>query len=164
MANPVNQAFSAARGIIKLNGVQIGWATGFRAEESYSQFPIDVLGDVYTQTHELVSVKVSGSFERFRIYQAPLAHAVDGEGLKLWYDQNDSTPDLLKYLEKSFTLEDTSPSVTAVNGAGAPANPAVYTIVGWKPMSRSISYSTGSVLVENCSWVAIRLLESQVGP
>ena len=33
MANPVNQAFSAARGIIKLNGVQIGWATGFRAEE-----------------------------------------------------------------------------------------------------------------------------------
>lgn len=153
----VNQAFSSARGIIKVGGVPIGWATGFRAEESYSQFPIDVLGDVYTQTHELVSVKVSGSFERFRIYQEPLAHLPIGPGPEnaLWYDQHKNTPDLLKYLEKEFTLEDTTNSAVS----GGPA--AVFTIIGWKPMSRSISYSTGSVLVENCSWVAIRLLETK---
>jgi len=156
--NFVKQAFSSARGVLKLKGVPIGWATGFRAEESYSQFPIDVLGDVFTQTHELVSVKVSGSFEKFRVYQEPLAHAVAANE-PLWYDQGKTTPELLQYLEKEFTLEDTSP---LVSGGTPTSSKALYTIIGWKPMSRSISYSTGSVLVENCSWVAIRLLESKV--
>jgi hypothetical protein len=151
--NVVKQAFSAARGIIKVGGVPIGWATGFRAEEAYSQFPIDVLGDVYTQTHELVGVKVSGSFDRFRVYSEPLAHVNVGGNQPLWYDQSKDTPELIRLLEKEFTLEDTA----AVGG-----NSALYTIIGWKPSSRSISYNNGSVLMESCSWVAIRIIESRV--
>jgi hypothetical protein len=155
--NLVKQAFSAARGIIKVGGVPIGWATGFRAEEAYSQFPIDVLGDVYTQTHELVGVKVSGSFDRFRVYSEPLAHQTTSGGQPLWYNQANDTPDLIKLLEKEFTLEDTA----GVTTSGV--NPApVYTIIGWKPSSRSITYNNGSVLMESCSWVAIRIIESRV--
>jgi hypothetical protein len=155
--NLVKQAFSAARGILKVGGTPIGWATGFRAEEAYSQFPIDVLGDVYTQTHELVGVKVSGSFDRFRVYNEPLAHATGNNGA-LWYNQANDTPDLIKLLEKEFTLEDTANSSTT----GGPA--AVYTIIGWKPSSRSITYNNGSVLMESCAWVAIRIIESKVEP
>lgn len=151
--NVVKQAFSAARGILKVGGTPIGWATGFRAEEAYSQFPIDVLGDVYTQTHELVGVKVSGSFDRFRVYNEPLAHLAASTGGPLWYNQQLDTAALITLLEKEFTLED-----TAAIGATTP----VYTIIGWKPSSRSISYNNGSVLMESCSWVAIRILESKV--
>lgn len=158
--NVVKQAFSAARGIIKVGGVPIGWATGFRAEEAYSQFPIDVLGDVYTQTHELVGVKVSGSFDRFRVYSEPLAHMNTQGEQPLWYNQEKDTPDLIRLLEKEFTLEDTA----AVPGSSGATSVPVYTIIGWKPSSRSITYNNGAVLMESCSWVAIRIIESKVVP
>jgi hypothetical protein len=137
---------------VRVQGITIGWVTGFRVDESYNQFPIKVLGDAFTQVHELVDITVSGSCEKFRIYTEPLVHIRDGNGNRLWYDQAQDTPALIRLLEREMVLATTA----------EPGSPPLYTVIGWKPSGRSLSVGQGGVLMENFSWVAIRVLESDV--
>lgn len=140
-----------------VGGVGIGWVTGWRADESYNQFPIKVLGDVYTQMHELVDITVSGSCEKFRIYAEPLISLFAPGGVggpqPIWYDQREETAQLAAVLEKEMVLKSKLSSTA----------PALYTVIGWKPSGRSLSVSQGGVFMENFSWVAQRIQENPIG-
>lgn len=154
MADPTQytrRGFSCAQAVIKINAVVVGWATDVSFEESYAQFPIDVLGDVYVQGHELTSIRVSGSAGKFRIYMEPLSGVVGN----LWYDQaspNGDTRQIISAMENK--------SITIADGTIDTAPPLI-TLVGFKPSSRRISVSTGSLMMENVSFVGRRLIESK---
>jgi hypothetical protein len=121
---------------------QIGWVTGFRVQESFSQFPIEVLGDVYMKTAEMTRVRVSGSFDKFRIYRKPLS-ALDG---RPWPQQRDTLSMIQQYLsELTFTNIYTGEVVIQVEQ--------------FRPTDRSITISADSVMMENCSWIARRMIE-----
>lgn len=138
--------FSCTQAAIKIGGIVVGWATDVSFEETYGQFPIEVLGDVYVQTHELLSVRVSGTFGKFRIYLEPIS-GISG----VWYDQNQDTAQIIRYLEKELTLCD----ISVFNA------PPLLTLVGFKPSSRRVSISTGAIMMENASFVGKRLLETK---
>ncbi len=152
MADPTQyqrRAFSCAQSLVKVNGIVIGWATDVSFEETFAQFPIEVLGDVYVQTHELTNIRVSGTFGKFRIYLEPLSQAVGDQAI--WYDQNMTTAQIIRFLEKELTLSDG----TLDN------SPPLLTFTGYKPTSRRITLSTGSVMIENGSFVGIKLIETK---
>jgi len=149
------RGFSCAQAVIKIQGWEVGWATDVSFEESYAQFPIEVLNDVFVQGHELTAVRVSGSFGKFRIYSEPLVSAVAPGGTapndRVWYDQTRTTGQLINLLGKEMTIQD-----SAYDGG-----PALLVCIGFKPSSRRISVSTGSIMMENVSFVAQKLIESE---
>lgn len=153
MADPTplqRKGFSCAQSLLKIQGVEVGWATDVSFEETYGQFPVEVLNDVYVQAHELTAVRVSGSFGKFRIYFEPLSQLAGDSAI--WYDQNQATPQLMAFLEKELTLCD-----------GASSNaPPLLTLIGFKPTSRRSSVATGSILMENATFVGKKLLETKV--
>lgn len=120
----------------------IGWVTGFRVQESFSQFPVEVLGDVYAKTYEMTRVRVSGSFDRFRIYKKPLS-MLHG---RPWPQQRDTLSMIRQYLsELVFYNIYTGDTILHVEQ--------------FRPTDRSITISADSIMMENCSWVARRMLE-----
>lgn len=150
---PVRRSLPHTHLAIFVEGTAIGWTTGWRADESYNQFPIKVLGNAFTEQHELVDITVSGSCEKFRIYAEPLVSLRDGNGQPIWYDQRLDTAQLAAVLEKNLVLKSTL----------SPSAPALYTVIGWKPSGRSLSVSQGGVFMENFSWVALKIHENPVG-
>jgi len=122
--------------------VDIGWASGARIQESLSQFPIDVLGDAFTKQFELVRVRVSGSFDTIRIYKKPLTHQ-DG---RPWPAQT-STPQMIRQYLSTFELYNVY------------TGQAIYVVNQWAPTDRSISVTTDTVIMENCSFVARSMIE-----
>lgn len=123
---------------------QIGWVTGFRMQESFSQLPIEVLGDVYMKTAEMTRVRVSGSFDRFRIWLKPLS----GLETRPWPQQRNTLDMIRQYTsELTFTNIYTGEVILQVEQ--------------FRPTDRSITISTDSVLMENCSWIGRRMIEGQ---
>lgn len=152
MADPaqyVRRGFSCAQSLIKIQGIEVGWATDVAFEESYNQFPVEVLNNVYVETHELTAVRVSGTFGKFRIYLEPLSQ-ITGESA-IWYDQNQETHQIIQFLEKELTL---------CNGANSNSPPLI-TLVGFKPSARRINIATGSLMMESASFVGKKLIETK---
>lgn len=152
MADPtqyIRRGFSCAQSVVKIQGIEIGWATDVSFEETYAQFPVEVLNNVYVEAHELTAVRVSGTFGKFRIYLEPLSQAVGSNAI--WYDQNQTTHQIIQFLEKELTL---------TNGADA-NSPPLLTCIGFKPSSRRINIATGSIMMENASFVGKKLLETK---
>ena len=144
MANEINRAVSSLVAGIRIKNTEIGWVQGFRIQESFTQFPIDALGDPYTKYHELTRVRVSGSFDRIRIYNKPLSGLLDND---LWLRQGEPIEFVRQYITSFvvyniYTGED------------------LYTVEQFKPTDRSITLTTDGVIMENCSFVARRMRES----
>jgi hypothetical protein len=126
------------------NGVAtpVGWAMGLRLQESMSQFPIDVLGDVFTKQHELTRVRVSGSFDMIRIYKKPLT-AFEGRP----WPQHTSTVQMIQQYLSEFEVFNVH------------TKEVLYVIEQFRPTDRSITLGTDTVLMENCSFVGRRFIE-----
>jgi hypothetical protein len=144
MANDTSRAVSSLVAGIRIKNKEIGWVQGFRIQESFTQFPIDALGDPYTKYHELTRVRVSGSFDRIRIYSEPLSKILDND---LWLSQGNPIEFVRQYVTSFvvyniYTGED------------------LYTVEQYKPTDRSITLTTDGVIMENCSFVARRMIEA----
>jgi hypothetical protein len=144
MPNPLDRAVSSLVAGIRIKNLPIGWVQGFRLQESFTQFPIDVLGDAHTKYHELTRVRVSGSFDRIRIYNEPLSQ-IDND---IWLAQGDTITYVRQYLT-NFVVYNIH--------TGEP----LYTVEQFKPTDRSITLTTDGVIMENCSFVARRMLETR---
>lgn len=161
---PVRRGLPHTHLAVFVGGTAIGWVTGWRADESYNQFPIKVLGNAFTEQHELVDITVSGSCEKFRIYAEPLVSLRTSDGKPLWYDQsggpnNGGDPQSVT-ARLAALLENTELVLKSTLSQQAPA---LYTVVGWRPSGRSLSVSQGGVFMENFSWVAIKIIENPIG-
>lgn len=149
MANLPDRAVSSLVAGIRIKNVAIGWVQGFRIQESFTQFPIDALGDAYTKYHELTRVRVSGSFDRIRIYNSPLTD-LQGAGA-----DND------RWLRQGDTIEFIRQYVTSFVVYNIYTGQDLYTVEQFKPTDRSITLTTDGVIMENCSFVARRMLEQK---
>jgi len=145
MANVTDRAVSSLVAGIRIKNTPIGWVQGFRLQESFTQFPIDALGDAYTKYHELTRIRVSGSFDRIRIYNAPLSHLRDND---LWLKQGEVIEFVRQYVT-SFVVYNIH------------TGEDLYTVEQFKPTDRSITLTTDGVIMENCSFVARRMLETK---
>jgi hypothetical protein len=145
MANVTDRAVSSLVAGIRIKNTPIGWVQGFRLQESFTQFPIDALGDAYTKYHELTRIRVSGSFDRIRIYNAPLSHLRDND---LWLKQGEVIEFVRQYIT-SFVVYNIH------------TGEDLYTVEQFKPTDRSITLTTDGVIMENCSFVARRMLETK---
>jgi hypothetical protein len=145
MANGTDRAVSSLVAGIRIKNTPIGWVQGFRLQESFTQFPIDALGDPYTKYHEMTRVRVSGSFDRIRIYNKPLSHLLDND---LWPKQGEPIEFVRQYLT-SFVVYNIH------------TGEDLYTVEQFKPTDRSITLTTDGVIMENCSFVARRMFESK---
>lgn len=145
-----DRAVSSLVAGIRIKNQPIGWVQGFRLQESFTQFPIDALGDAYTKYHELTRVRVSGSFDRIRIYSEPLTKLEDQD---IW-PKHLSTIELVRQYLTSFVVYNIH------TGEG------LYTVHQFKPTDRSITLTTDGVMMENCSFVAQRMVEerTRLGP
>lgn len=145
-----DRAVSSLVAGIRIKNQPIGWVQGFRLQESFTQFPIDALGDAYTKYHELTRVRVSGSFDRIRIYSEPLTKLEDQD---IW-PKHLSTIELVRQYLTSFVVYNIH------TGEG------LYTVHQFKPTDRSITLTTDGVMMENCSFVAQRMVEEKttMGP
>lgn len=144
MAGLPDRAVSSLVAGIRIKNTEIGWVQGFRIQESFTQFPIDALGDPYTKYHELTRVRVSGSFDRIRIYNKPLSGLLDND---LWLRQGAPIEFVRQYIT-SFVVYNIH------------TGEDLYTVEQFKPTDRSITLTTDGVIMENCSFVARRMLES----
>ena len=149
MSNLPDRAVSSLVAGIRIKNVAIGWVQGFRLQESFTQFPIDALGDAYTKYHELTRVRVSGSFDRIRIYNSPLTD-LKGAG-----SDND------RWLRQGDTIEFIRQYVTSFVVYNIYTGQDLYTVEQFKPTDRSITLTTDGVIMENCSFVARRMIESK---
>ncbi len=138
-----NRAVSSLVAGIRIKNQPIGWVQGFRLQESFTQFPIDALGDAYTKYHELTRVRVSGSFDRMRIYNKPLTILNDPD---IWPRHGDTIEFVRQFLT-TFVVYNIH------TGDG------LYTVHQFKPTDRSITLTTDGVMMENCSFVASRMVE-----
>jgi hypothetical protein len=138
-----NRAVSSLVAGIRIKNQPIGWVQGFRLQESFTQFPIDALGDAYTKYHELTRVRVSGSFDRMRIYNKPLTVLNDPD---IWPRHGDTIEFVRQFLT-TFVVYNIH------TGDG------LYTVHQFKPTDRSITLTTDGVMMENCSFVASRMVE-----
>lgn len=145
MANLPDRAVSSLVAGIRIKNTEIGWVQGFRIQESFTQFPIDALGDPYTKYHELTRVRVSGSFDRIRIYNKPLSGLLDND---LWLRQGEPIEFVRQYIT-SFVVYNIH------------TGEDLYMVEQFKPTDRSITLTTDGVIMENCSFVARRMLESK---
>jgi hypothetical protein len=144
MAGLPDRAVSSLVAGIRIKNTEIGWVQGFRIQESFTQFPIDALGDPYTKYHELTRVRVSGSFDRIRIYNKPLSGLLDND---LWLRQGEPIEFVRQYIT-SFVVYNIH------------TGEDLYTVEQFKPTDRSITLTTDGVIMENCSFVARRMIES----
>lgn len=147
MSDRPDRAVSSLVAGIRIKNKEIGWVQGFRIQESFTQFPIDALGDPYTKYHELTRVRVSGSFDRIRIYNKPLTD-IDGPDNDRWLRQGNPIEFVRQYLT-SFVV------YNIYTGQD------LYTVEQFKPTDRSITLTTDGVIMENCSFVARRMLEEK---
>lgn len=145
MAGLPDRAVSSLVAGIRIKNTEIGWVQGFRIQESFTQFPIDALGDPYTKYHELTRVRVSGSFDRIRIYNKPLSGLLDND---LWLRQGEPIEFVRQYIT-SFVVYNIH------------TGEDLYMVEQFKPTDRSITLTTDGVIMENCSFVAKRMLESK---
>ncbi len=128
-------------------GPLIGWATGFRCQETFSQFAIEILGSAYVQQHELTGVRNSGSFDKIKLNTEALGDLGAGT---VWYSQLADTSGLIQ-------LEVNNLILTAKDRYGE--EHAVIEIQGFKPESRVWAAAQGSVMTENISFVCIKIIE-----
>lgn len=138
-----NRAVSSLVAGIRIKNQPIGWVQGFRLQESLTQFPIDALGDAYTKYHELTRVRVSGSFDRMRIYNKPLTAVNDPD---IWPKHGDTIEFVRQYIT-SFVVYNIH------------TGESLYLVEQFKPTDRSITLTTDGVMMENCSFVARRMVE-----
>jgi hypothetical protein len=148
--NLPDRAVSSLVAGIRIKNVPIGWVQGFRLQESFTQFPIDALGDAYTKYHELTRVRVSGSFDRIRIYNSPLTDLREAGG-----------PDNDRWLKQGETIEFVRQYLTSFVVYNIHTGEDLYLVEQFKPTDRSITLTTDGVLMENCSFVARRMVESK---
>lgn len=125
-------------------GPELGWATGVRITEGANLFPVDILGDVYTQRYEPTSVKFSGSFDAVHMLSKPLS-AYRANGRSLFF-QGD-TRDIILFEPTTLVLVD------QVRGE------SVIMVDGWTPESRVWSISYGNIMSVSVSFVATRVTE-----
>lgn len=134
-------------------GPAIGWATGFRCQETFSQFAIEILGSAYVQQHELTGVRNSGSFDKIKLNTEALGSLGNGT---VWYRQaNDNTSTLIQ-LEVNVLV------LTAKDHLGV--EHGVIEIHGFKPESRVWAAAQGSVMTENVSFVCTQIVELNIVP
>lgn len=144
-SQPADRAVSSLVAGIRIKNTAIGWVQGFRIQESFTQFPIDALGDAYTKYHELTRIRVSGSFDRMRIYNKPLSHLLDND---LWPKQSKNTIDFVRQYITNFVVYNIH------------TGEDLYIVEQYKATDRSITLTTDGVLMENCSFVARRMEEN----
>ena len=63
------KAVSGASCVFKINGIEIGYATGVSAQETVEYAPIDILGEIDVVGHEPIrrTVSMSASFVRIKL-------------------------------------------------------------------------------------------------
>lgn len=144
-SQPSDRAVSSLVAGIRIKNVAIGWVQGFRIQESFTQFPIDALGDAYTKYHELTRIRVSGSFDRMRIYNKPLTGLLDND---LWPKQSKNTIEFVRQYITNFVVYNIH------------TGDDLYIVEQYKATDRSITLTNDGVLMENCSFVARRMEES----
>lgn len=144
MPQPFLRPFSSPRCLIYFGKHPIALATGFQVRESITQFPVEALGDVYTKSHEIVSIRVSGSFDTMHVLSRPLSGLVDAGG-PLW--PYGSTLEVIQYEPLTVTVVDDL------------TKRSVLRITSMSPESRTFTIAAGSVMMENGTFVAIKLDE-----
>lgn len=144
-------AFSSVTLGLHVGGKTIGWATGFRCQETFSQFAIEILGDAYVQQHELTGVRNSGSFDKIKLNMEALT-SLENDGGPIWYNQAKDTSGLLQLEIQTLTLSTKLPSGDIVG---------LIEIAGFKPESRVWAAAQGSVMTENISFVCTKIKENK---
>ena len=144
MPQPLLRPFSSPRCLLYFGKHVLGLATGFQVRESITQFPVEALGDVYVKSHEPVAIRVSGSFDTMHILSRPLSSLVDAAG-PLW--PYGTTQQVIQYEPLTVTIVDDL------------TKKAVLKIISMSPESRTWTIAAGSVMMENGTFVAIRVEE-----
>jgi len=132
------RSFSGAKCQIRLNGTEVGWATGIEVDENLGLVRVDVMDDPYTQEIELVGVAVSGQLSQVYIYGRTLAEQAK-------YPQGNKLAVLL-FPAMTLTIVD------SVEGK------VLFEVQGLKFSSRHFSVDRNSVTMNNVSFQAIRLV------
>jgi hypothetical protein len=141
---PLFRPLSSPRCLLYFGKHPIALATGFQVREAITQFPVEVLGDVYVKSHETVAIRVSGSFDTMHVLSRPLSGLTDDAG-PLW--PRGETLEVIQYEPLTVTLVD------ALTGK------YVLRLNSMMPESRTWTVAAGSVLMENGSFVAISVSE-----
>ncbi len=144
MPQPQLRPFSSPRCLLYFGKQPIALATGFQVRESITQFPIEALGDVYVKSHETVAIRVSGSFDTMHILSRPLSGLTDAAG-PLW--PYGSTQEVINFEPLTVTVVDDL------------TKRSVLRITSMSPESRTWTIATGSVMMENGTFVAIKVEE-----
>ena len=136
------RAFSGARAVLRVNGKEIGYATGVNGTETIDYQPIEVLGEVDVVEYEVVARRVNFTASFVRIIDASLfAQGIfpkSGQG---------TTADLVNFPPMEADIFDTV------------SDKPMYRFAGVKPTTRSFTIDRGSVMTVNASFVATRMLD-----
>jgi hypothetical protein len=135
------RSFSGARCQVRIDGTEVGWATGVEVDENLGLVRVDVMDDPYSQEIELVGVTVSGQVSQVVIYGRTLAEAAAGAK----YPQGSKT-DLILKSPGTLTILD------SIEGK------VLLEVQGFKFSSRHFSIDRNSVMMTNASFQAIKLV------
>lgn len=141
----LRRSLQSARATVLFGGIPVGKVQGFRVTEDFSQFPIEGLGDLFVESHEILSIRVSGTFDILRILEAPFNRTGSG----IWYSQQATQRSIILQGASTISLRDD------ITGAD------ILAVEAMKPTSRTFSINQGQVLMENGSFVARKLKERQ---
>lgn len=136
---------TGARARLKIQGVAVGWAQGVTLSEAIEYQPAEVMGTIEVDEHVPVRYAVEFSARLFRIY---------GETLKSkgWFPKAGATAEehlsnILTTGEMSASVEDTKTGKT------------LCAVQGVKIESHNWAFDRGTITGEDCTFVAIRVLD-----
>jgi len=135
------KAVSGASCVFKLNGVEVGYATGVSAQETIEYAPIDVLGEIDVVGHEPIrrTVSMSASFVRIRLQSL---------GAKTLWPRGDRD-----------VILDWQPMVGEL--VDQVSGEVLYTIDGLYPQTQSWQIQKGTVVTVNATFYARRMYNEQ---
>ena len=136
----VNQAIAGAELEVQSNGSTIGFATGLRWNQDIDQFPVEVLGDMDVKEHIPTRRRVGFSLSFIRIRRSSLG----SQGI---FPRGD-TATMLTFPTQTWTL------VSVIDPELVLATLEKVSLQG-----RSGTVDANSVVMSDCSGVAIRLLD-----
>ena len=150
---PTYKAISGARAVLKLDSIEVGWATGIQGTETIEVVPIAILGKVDVQDHEIVGRTAAFSASFVRIKGLPMTQ-IGGTGtgnFPTGPDISIGVGDILstaKFTAEIFDQVD---------------NKVIYVFENCLMTSRAFTVDRGGVIALNATFVSTRLKdESQV--
>ena len=135
-------AISGAAAILSIEGKQVGYATGVNAQETITQVPIQILGEIDVQEFEPVAREVSFSADMVRISNKSLQQESQ------W--PRGGTLDIVNFAEMTATLVDSSN-----------ADIVLCTLEGVVPETRTWRVDQQSIMTVNCTFRARRMHDEQ---